>query len=318
MQKNVLFAGTPQFAVPCLQELANCGQLNIVAVLTQPDRRQGRGRTIVESPVKKYAQAAGLNVLQFERLGPQAVEQIRTLNVQLIVVVAYGLLLPKQLLAIPELGSVNVHASLLPRWRGAAPIARAIEAGDSVTGISLMQVSERLDAGAVFCQAEEKINFDDTTETLENRLSELGARVLIKQLPTIVGGTAKTVPQDESKMNYARRLEAAEAAIDWNISADEIQRKIRALIPWPIARSWLEDKQLMIWDAMSLGNVTTEAEPGVVVEANRKQLVIATQSGCIQVNEIQRAGKKRMPIANFLAGNPISSGMRLTARPTVQ
>ncbi len=311
----LLFAGTPDFAVPSLRTLAACDQVQIKAVLTQPDRKQGRGRKKAEPPVKRCAHELGLYVMQYERITSECLDEIECLNPKLIVVAAYGLLLPRRMLELPSLGCVNIHASLLPRWRGAAPVARAIEAGDAATGISIMQMNEGLDEGDVIDTVSEPIDDRDTTESLQQRLSELGANALSKRLPAIIAGEMAATAQDEAHASYAHRLNMSEALIDWSLSAVKIERKIRAFVPWPKARSWLGETQLMFYSAECSGNGVSHAPPGTVVRASRKELVVATGSGCISIKEIQRQGKSRMPIASFLAGAQIAAGTQLSGPP---
>ncbi len=312
---RTVFAGTPEFALPGLRALDECGSIDLVAVLTQPDRRRGRGRRTAESPVKSCARELGLEVLQFERLLPEAVDAVARLRPRLIVVAAYGIVLPPNLLEVPDLGCVNIHASLLPRWRGAAPVARAIEAGDPVTGVSIMQMSRGLDEGAVYSRAQEPIRDDDTAQSLQHRLAVRGAQELMRQLPSIIGGTAAPVSQTQAGASYARKLVASEAFIDWSQSARQIERKIRAFVPWPRARTWLGPALIFI-DSARLGPETVcAAEPGTVVKADPEGIVVAAGQGCISILRIQREGKKSMPAASYLAGSPISPGMRMMSQP---
>ena len=238
-EPRLVFAGTPAFAVPCLRELIRAGY-KIAAVYTQPDRAAGRGRRITISPVKELALQHDIAVMQPENFrDPASIATLQKLAPALMVVAAYGLILPSTVLEVPDRGCVNVHASLLPRWRGAAPIARSIEAGDSRSGISLMQMGSGLDTGPVFARAAIDIINDDTTATLQGRLAELGAKVLIRYMPALLAGTLAAEPQNDEEACYAKKLTRDEARIDWTLPAENVANKIRALNPWPVAESEL-------------------------------------------------------------------------------
>jgi methionyl-tRNA formyltransferase len=300
---RLIFAGTPDFAVPCLSALLDAGH-EVIGVYTQPDRPAGRGRKLQMSPVKALALDRGLDVYQPESLkrDPEAVEQLRALGPDLMVVVAYGLLLPVSVLEAPRLGCVNVHASLLPRWRGAAPIQRAILAGDGETGVCIMRMEAGLDTGPVYHRVATPIDPHETGGTLHDRLAELGARALIEALPGIAEGSLTPEPQDDALATYAHKLTKDEAAIDWSAPAIAIERQVRAFDPWPIAQTTLEGITLRIWSAEAEfeGGAKGSAAPGTVVQADRAGLRVATSSGRLRVTRLQPAGKKPMSAVDYL------------------
>jgi methionyl-tRNA formyltransferase len=300
---RLLFAGTPDFAVPCLAALLDAGH-EVIGVYTQPDRPAGRGRKLQMSPVKALALDRGLAVYQPESLkrDPEAVEQLRALGADLMVVVAYGLLLPVPVLEAPRLGCVNVHASLLPRWRGAAPIQRAILAGDAETGVCIMRMEAGLDTGPVYHRVATPIDPRETGGTLHDRLSELGARALVESLPGIAGGSREPEAQDDALATYAHKLSKDEATIDWSAPAIAIERQVRAFDPWPVAQTMLEGATLRIWsaEAESEGDVEGSAVPGTVVGADRAGIRVATGSGALRITRLQPAGRKPMSAADYL------------------
>jgi methionyl-tRNA formyltransferase len=296
---KLVFAGTPEFAVPSLRAAAEHGE--VVAVYTQPDRPAGRGRQLQPSPVKREAQALGLPVLQppdFKSESARA--ELRALQPDLMVVVAYGLILPASVLAIPRHGCWNVHASLLPRWRGAAPIQRAIEAGDSVTGVCLMQMEKGLDTGPVLLRMATPINPEDTTPSLHERLAELGAEVLGEGLRLLRAGRAP-VPQaqPEEGATYARKLNKAESRLDFSRSAEALDRQLRAFQPWPGAEAMVEGERLRIHAARVLP-LEHGRPPGTVLAASRAGLDIACAQGALRVLKVQREGGRPIDIADFL------------------
>ncbi len=296
---KIIFAGTPDFSIPPLQMLID-SEHTLVAVYSQPDRPAGRGRQLKPSPVKALAQANAIPVLQPRTLrDPEAIEQMAALQADLMVVVAYGLLLPQEVLDLPRLGCLNIHASLLPRWRGAAPIQRAVMAGDAVTGITLMQIERKLDAGPMYQRAETAILPGETASELHDRLSLLGAETLRTLLPAIEDGSAIAEQQDESLVTYAAKLEKSESQLAWSHSAVELEQQVRALNCWPVAQTQLDGKVLRIWHAEALDR-PTDAAPGTVVKAESGQLEVATGDGLLRLLEVQQPGKKRQPVAAFL------------------
>lgn len=298
-QLRVLFAGTPEFALPPLQALID-EACDIVAVLTQPDRPAGRGKQLRASPVKQLALENKLEVLQPESLkDPKWQEKLAGLQPDLMVVVAYGLMIPDPLLTLPRFGCWNIHASLLPRWRGAAPIQRAIEAGDDQTGVCIMQIEATLDTGPVYMCLSTAIGALDTAGSLHDRLADLGAHALRDCIKLLIRGELpQAVPQDDSQAIYASKLSKAEAELDWNQAAEVLQRKVRAFNPWPVAWCELDGQRLRIWKAEVVGD-ETDNKPGVVL-SDRQSLIIGTAEKSLKILELQRAGGQRMTAEQFL------------------
>ena len=296
---RIVFAGTPDFAVPSL--LAADARREVVAVYTQPDRPAGRGRTLTASPVKQAALDRGLIVRQPERLrGAEVLDALRALEPDLMVVVAYGLLLPQGVLDIPRLGCWNVHASLLPRWRGAAPIQRAIQAGDAQTGVCLMQMDKGLDTGPVLLRQSTPIAPDDTGGRLHDRLAELGAQVLADGLGLLRAGI-RPVPevQAEAGVTYAHKLDKAEARLDWTRPARALADTVRAFDPWPIAEAELAGERVRVHAAQALP-LAHDRVPGTLLAAGRDGLDIACGDGALRVLRLQRAGGKVVAAADYL------------------
>jgi methionyl-tRNA formyltransferase len=296
---RIVFAGTPDFAVPSLRAAARHNE--VVAVYTQPDRPAGRGRGLQASPVKREAIQRGIPVLQPEdfksRLSKDA---LRALQPDLMVVVAYGLLLPRSVLAIPQYGCWNVHASLLPRWRGAAPIQRAIEAGDPGTGVCLMQMEAGLDTGPVLLEQRTPIGANETGGQLHDRLAELGAQVLADGLGLLrVGVRVPPKPQADEGATYARKLDKSEARLDWSRPAIVLERKVRAFNPWPMAEAMLGGERLRIHGAVAI-EVPHPATPGTVLAAGRDGIDVACGEGALRIRVLQREGGKAITAADFL------------------
>lgn len=295
---NILFAGTPEFALPSLAMLIASGH-QVVGVYTQPDRPSGRGRKDRPSPVKELAQSHGITVLQPASLKPlEEQEKLRALDADLMVVVAYGLILPKAVLDIPRLGCVNVHGSLLPRWRGAAPIQRAIYAGDGETGVTIMFLEPQMDSGPMLLKVSTPIHPLETAANLYDRLAVLGAQALGDCLQGIEDGTLNAEKQDESLVTYAKKLDKSEAVIDWTLPAVELERRVRAFNPWPVAETVYQGEILRIWLAQALDEHPSGL-PGDVL-ANRKTLDVITGDGVLRVLELQRPGGKRLDSSDFL------------------
>ncbi len=298
---RIVFAGTPEFAVPPLRELLNSSH-TVCAVYTQPDRPAGRGRKLRASPVKALAEASGISVMQPESLRDiEEQRHLASLEADLMVVVAYGLLLPKPVLDAPRLGCVNIHASLLPRWRGAAPIQRAILAGDAESGVTLMQMEEGLDTGAMLAKAVTPITEQDSAQRLHDRLSELGAGLLIESLPGLEAGTLCPEQQDDSLATYAKKLSKGEALIDWARPATELDRAVRAFNPWPVAHTLYEGQTLRLWRAEPLSS-GADAQSATVLSAAPQGMDVATGEGVLRVHELQLAGSRRMTVAEFING----------------
>ena len=300
---RIVFAGTPDFSVPPLRSLLNSTH-RVVAAYTQPDRPAGRGRKLAESPVKQTAKAAGVPVFQpvnFKQEG--ALDELRALRADLMIVVAYGLLLPEAVLEAPRLGCVNIHASILPRWRGAAPIQRAVLAGDTESGVTIMQMEKGLDTGPMFLIKRLPLESDETGGSLHDRLSVLGAEALMEALPGIADGSLTAQVQDDSQSTYAKKLDKAEALIDWRQPAEHIERQVRAFNPWPVAHTRYEDAHLRIWDARALSGVG--GAPGTVMAADRKGIDVATGDGLLRILRLQMPGKRAMAADDFLNAHPI-------------
>ncbi|HEY6985007.1 MAG TPA: methionyl-tRNA formyltransferase [Rhodanobacteraceae bacterium] len=296
---RLVFAGTPEFALPCL-DACLAAPVDVVAVYTQPDRPAGRGRKVVASPIKQRALAAGILVEQPETLKHDDTRaRLAAYAPDLVVVVAYGLILPRAVLAIPRLGCWNVHASLLPRWRGAAPIQRAILAGDTETGVDLMQMEPGLDTGPILLERRTPIADDDTGGSLHDRLAALGADVLGEGLARLARGeTLRSHPQTESGVTYAHKIDKAEARLDWQESATALARKVRAFDPWPVAEADWNGERLRIWSAQALAG-DTATEPGAPVDGARDALDVATGDGILRILEVQREGGRRMSVRDW-------------------
>jgi methionyl-tRNA formyltransferase len=297
---RIVFAGTPEFSVPCLAACRASGA-EVVAVYTQPDRPAGRGRKLTPSPVKQAALEAGIPVEQPESLKEAGSrERLAAYRPDLMVVVAYGLILPRKVLAIPRLGCWNVHASLLPRWRGAAPIQRAILAGDAESGVDLMQMEAGLDTGPVLLERRTPIGPDDTGGSLHDRLSALGADVLAEGLRRVLAGeTLIATAQPESGVTYAHKLDKAEAQLDFLRPASELERQVRAFDPWPVAEGELAGERVRVWAAKAV-DAPAGAVPGTVIAANRDGIDIACGTGALRITAVQRAGGKRIGAADYL------------------
>ncbi len=299
MALRIVFAGTPDFAVPSLRVAAAQGE--VVAVYTQPDRPAGRGRALAASPVKQAALELGLPVLQPETLRTvQARRELRDLRPDLMVVVAYGLLLPPKVLELPVHGCWNVHASLLPRWRGAAPIQRAIEAGDAETGVCLMQMEQGLDTGPVLLSQATPIGPQETGGQLHARLADLGAQVLRDGLALLRAGIRPAPrPQPDAGATYAHKLDKAEARLDWTQPADALARKVRAFHPWPVAEAEVAGERLRVHGAVALP-LAHRAAPGTVLFAGRDGIDVACGEGALRIRALQRAGGKAITAADYL------------------
>jgi methionyl-tRNA formyltransferase len=308
---SVAFAGTPEFAAIALQALIDA-DIRVSLVLTQPDKPAGRGMKLTASAVKQTALAAEIAVsqprsLRLEGKYPEdaaaAHAQLQAANADIMVVAAYGLILPPKLLEIPAHGCLNIHGSLLPRWRGAAPIQRAIEAGDSQTGITLMQMDAGLDTGAMLSWEKINITATDTAATLHDALAVLGAHMLVRDLSGILSGAIKPVPQPPVGISYAEKIKKEEAAIDWGQPAEILARRIRAFDPFPGAWTRLAGEEVKIWQAQAIPASDIPAPAGTVIAVSKTSLVIATGSGMLQIMQVQRPGKKRQNIAEWLSGS---------------
>ena len=309
---RIVFAGTPEFALASLTALVGAGR-KPVAVLTQPDRPAGRGKKLTASPVKVFAEDQDIPVQQPRTLrDPEAVAALAALQPDLLIVAAYGLILPQDVLDVPTHGCLNVHASLLPRWRGAAPIQAAILAGDVTTGISLMAMTAGLDCGPVFHAEPIEIGAEETAGELHDRLAALGGRVLVERLDAIIAGELEAVPQDEAQATYAPKIDKGDARIDWSLPAAEIVRRIRAYNPFPGAFCFSApdagEHRIKVWKATATDG---EGAPGTVLRCNRDAVIVACGRGAISLDVLQLPGKRRATAQEF-AGQLDLNGRRLT------
>lgn len=306
---RLIYAGTPEFAVPALAKLHAAGHA-VVACLTQPDRPAGRGQKIHASPIKVFAQQNGIPILQPLSLRKADIKkQLRNLNADVMIVAAYGLILPESVLGIPRLGCLNIHASILPRWRGAAPIQRAIEAGDETTGITIMQMDAGLDTGDVLSKHEIQILPTDTATSVHDKLSALGADAIVETLGLLNKGQIQGIKQDNTLATYAQKLNKKEANIDWLESAEIIERKVRAFNPWPCAYTKFTDQTLRVWeseviDTRQLPNESLKC--GQVIVSRPQGIDVQTGLGILRIHAVQLAGRKRMDVKQFVNAHDLS------------
>lgn len=299
---KVVFMGTPAFSAPILRMLHEEGY-EVLAVVTQPDRPVGRKKVLTPPPVKEEAVRLGLRVIQPEKLrGSEELQQIINLGADIVITAAFGQILPKELLEAPRLGCINVHASLLPKYRGGAPIHQAIIDGQATTGVTIMYMAEKLDAGDIISQREITIEDTDHTGSMFEKLSDVGRELLKDTLPSIVEGTNARIPQDESQVTYASNISREQERIDWQKDARTIYNQVRGLHPWPVAYTTFEGANFKIWWAQ-VGQTSTSREPGEVVAIHKDSFEIATgEGGTLAVLDLQPAGKKRMTAEEYLRG----------------
>ena len=312
---KVVFAGTPEFAAEALTALIN-SEHEVIAVYTQPDRPAGRGRKLKASPVKEVAEKYNLPIYQPESLKSESdQQQLRELNPDVMIVAAYGLILPQVVLDIPRMGCLNIHASLLPRWRGAAPIQRAILAGDTETGITIMQMNAGLDTGDMLSTSTCPIEQSETAGSLHDKLATLGASSLLKTLNQLLSGKIKAVKQDDSQASYAHKLEKQEAQLDWTLSAEQLDRQIRAFNPWPVAFFLVDDQTVRVWDAEIIDK---QGSAGTVLQSNKNGIDIACGHNSLRLLKLQPPGKKAMDVASFLNGRSewLTPGKQLPSKST--
>ncbi|MCA1179934.1 MULTISPECIES: methionyl-tRNA formyltransferase [unclassified Pantoea] len=295
---KIIFAGTPDFAARHLDALL-ASEHQVVGVFTQPDRPSGRGNKLTPGPVKVLAQAHDVPVFQPKSLKPEENQQlVAELQADIMVVVAYGLILPKAVLNMPRLGCINVHGSLLPRWRGAAPIQRALWAGDSETGVTIMQMDVGLDTGDMLHKLSCPITTEDTSASLYDKLAELGPQGMLDTLELLAGGKAQPEVQNEAQVSYAEKLSKEEARLDWSLSAAQLERCIRAFNPWPVSFFLIEDQPVKVWQASVLPH--QNKQPGEIIHADKNGIQIATADGVLNLLSLQPAGKKAMSAQDLL------------------
>jgi methionyl-tRNA formyltransferase len=311
---RLVFFGTPAFAVPTLQALLD-SRHEVVGVVTQPDRPRGRGQQVLASPVKQLALQHSLPVQQPDRLKDETfLSSLEHWHADLGIVAAYGRILPSVVLGLPPLGLINVHASLLPRHRGAAPIHRAVIAGDATTGVSIMGVVQALDAGPVFATVRRLIGPDDTSVQVAHDLAILGARLLVEVVDACAEGRAQAVPQDESAATYASRLEKDEGLIDWTLPAEGIHNRVRGLQPWPMAWTYLHGRRLVIVQTRRVSEAGgIAARPGTILAVLRDALRVSTGSGPLDIMAVQPDGRRVMTVRDFIAGSRVTSGLSFTS-----
>lgn len=297
---RIIFAGTPDFAARHLDALLT-SEHQIVGVFTQPDRPAGRGNKLTPSPVKTLALQHEIPVFQPKSLRPEDSQLlVAELQADVMVVVAYGLILPKTVLAMPRLGCINVHGSLLPRWRGAAPIQRSLWAGDAETGVTIMQMDVGLDTGNMLHKMALPIEPQDTSATLYDKLADLGPQGMLYTLQQLEQGTARPEVQDESLATYAEKLSKEEARLDWTLGAEQLERCIRAFNPWPVSYFVIDEQPIKVWQAQVIAHEQNAAQPGTIVAADKKGIQIATAQGVINITQLQPAGKKPMSAQDLL------------------
>lgn len=311
---SILFMGTPGFAVPCLQQLHQQGHW-IVGVVTQPDRPQGRKKQLLPTPVKSKSLELGLPVYQPSSIkSTEVLDEIARLQPDLVVTAAYGQILPEALLSLPPFGCINVHASLLPKYRGGAPIHHAIMNGEKTSGVTIMYMERGLDTGDMINQAQISISRQDTVGDLFDRLSWLGAELLSSTLPTLLDGSASAIPQNHSEATYAPNIKKEDEQINWARSSEEIYNQVRGMNPWPGAYTLWDGKRLKIWKCLDPLQHTsasvTDSLPGTVLTVMEKGMEIRTGDGSIWVSELQPSGKKAMTAAQFYRGKPATPGTR--------
>ncbi|OED41457.1 methionyl-tRNA formyltransferase [Endozoicomonas sp. (ex Bugula neritina AB1)] len=298
---RIIFAGTPDFASAHLQAILNSHH-DVIAVYSQPDRPAGRGQKLKPSPVKELALKHDIPVYQPASLRKEEAQtELASLNADLMIVVAYGLILPQAVLDTPKLGCINVHGSILPRWRGAAPIQRAIEAGDTKSGVTIMQMDAGLDTGDMLLKAFCAINDNDTASDLHSRLIEVGQPALIETVNAIAAGTISPEKQNDELANYAHKMSKEEAQLDWNKSASRLDCQVRAFNPWPVTTTKLDDLGIRVWEAVAVEGQSSE-QPGTLVKADKDGLDIACASGILRITKLQLAGNKAMSVQDLLNG----------------
>jgi methionyl-tRNA formyltransferase len=312
---RIVFMGTPEFAVPSLEALLSSGD-QVVGVVCQPDRPKGRGHQLVAPPVKLVAERAGIPVLQPLKIRtPEFLQTLSSWQPDVIAVAAYGRILHAPILQLPPMGCVNVHGSLLPKYRGAAPVQWAVINGETETGITTMLMDEGMDTGAMLLQAKLEILPEDTAGTLAPRLALLGGRLLIDTLAQLKAGTVVPTKQDDHQATMAPLLKKEDGLIDWTLNATSLANRVRGLSPWPGAYTFLGDERWNVWKAVTQLSGTTNT-PGTIVAVNKQSILVATGNGLVEIHEIQTANSKRMAVAQFLAGHRVTVGQYLGPPPS--
>jgi len=312
---NIVFFGTPRFAVPTLKLLLDSPH-TVAGVVTQPDRPRGRGQKVTYAPVKELALEHSLPVFQPDRLKPPEVaETLRGWSADVAVVAAYGRIIPEQLLTIPRLGTINVHASLLPKYRGAAPVHRAVMNGDHETGVTIMRVVKELDAGPMFAKVTRPIALDETSDVVEDALAARGAELLLAVLEQMAAGTAREDPQDDTQATYAHRLTKEEGLIDWSQPARSIHNRVRGLYPWPHAYTYLAGKRLIVRRTRVIADQegVRGGSAGTIVEVAPEAITVAAGTGALAIVEVQPEGRRAMSAHDFVQGHRIAAGEMFTA-----
>lgn len=310
---RIVFMGTPEFAVPSLEALLRTDD-QMVGVVSQPDRPKGRGQQLVAPPVKLVAERAGIPVLQPLKIRtPEFLQALSDWKPDLIAVAAYGRILHTPILRLPPMGCVNVHGSLLPKYRGAAPVQWAVINGETETGITTMLMDEGMDTGAMLLQERLAIMPDDTTGTLAPRLAELGGRLLVETIAQLKAGTLIPKKQDDGQATMAPLLKKEDGLIDWTMKATALAHRVRGLSPWPGAYTFLGEERWNIWKAVSTGEATTE-KPGTIVSVGKQSILVATGQSLLEVREIQTANSRRMSVSQFLTGHKVTAGTQLGLR----
>jgi methionyl-tRNA formyltransferase len=312
---RIVFFGTPAFAVPTLSALLDSSH-SVVAVVTQPDRPRGRGQKVRPEAIKSLAQERGLEILQPARLRDDAfLASFRSVDPDLAIVAAYGRILPSELLELAKLGFINVHGSLLPRWRGAAPVHRAILAGDAATGVTIMRVVPALDAGPMLATAQTDIGPDETSAELESRLASMGAELLVSTVDRLAGGPVVATPQDEQLVTYAPRLERRESRIDWARPSADVHNQIRGLQPWPLAAALLRGRRVSLLRSHIASAARQQADAGVVIGLEPDGIVVATDPGAVRIARLQAEGRQSLPAREFVSGSRLATGDRFDPLP---
>lgn len=310
---KIIFFGSDNFALPSLKLLAEkTKDFEIVNVVTMPDKKKGRGMKVSALEIKELALKLGINVYQPEKLDSKAISHIRSFDPELIVVVAYGKILPKEILDLPPKGCINLHASLLPKLRGAGAIAYSIIRGCEHTGVTTMYVNEKMDSGDIIYQKKVKIKSEDTTVTLSKKLAKEGAELLYSTLKDVKSGKAPSIPQDDSKATYAPKLKKKDGLINWDKSAEEIFNLVRGMNPWPSAYTYLDGKMFKIHRAEQEEALKEKASSGEIVEAGKDKLIVATGKGSLKILEVQLEGKRKMSVEEFLRGHKLNKGIEFS------